>query len=157
METKQCRDCTKVLPLDMFGKSGKYYRSYCRPCANDRARVYSVKYRDKRNARLRRRRALNLESNRARERRNRIKYLYGLSLEEVETMRTAQDGRCLLCLRTSEKLAIDHCHATGKVRGLLCPRCNSFLGDVEADPTILERFTLYLSDDLASLIHTAPR
>lgn len=61
----------------------------------------------------------------------RIKLRYGLSLKEMEAMRVAQGGACLICKSTSKELAIDHCHETGRVRGLLCSPCNRTLGFFE--------------------------
>ncbi len=65
---------------------------------------------------------------------NRKKHVkrYGLTLADVGRMREAQQGRCLLCsavLRTHGRIGydrecIDHEHSTGKVRGLICHRCN---------------------------------
>lgn len=60
-------------------------------------------------------------------------------------MQVAQGGKCLLCRRADEKLVVDHCHETGRVRGLLCTPCNNFLGWVEGSPGIMERAAAYLS------------
>lgn len=57
------------------------------------------------------------------------KSLYGITREEYDAMVARQEGKCLVCL---QELYIDHDHATGKIRGLLCNRCNAglgFLGD----------------------------
>lgn len=67
---------------------------------------------------------------------------YGLTPEEVEAMERAQGGRCLIC-GVEGDLFVDHCHKTGRVRGMLCPSCNTFLGRVEANPDILPRMAEY--------------
>jgi hypothetical protein len=53
---------------------------------------------------------------------------YGLSRADFDAMAAAQDGECALCRKVPRKLHVDHCHETGRVRGLLCPRCNTALG-----------------------------
>jgi hypothetical protein len=54
---------------------------------------------------------------------------YGLSLEEYDVMAAEQDNRCAICnTETKGRLCVDHCHATGKVRGLLCVNCNIAIG-----------------------------
>jgi hypothetical protein len=56
---------------------------------------------------------------------------YGLTLETWGRMAEAQDGRCAVCGCEPDRLDIDHCHATGRVRGLLCRRCNLLVGWLE--------------------------
>ena len=54
---------------------------------------------------------------------------YGLSKREYMKMLNAQQERCAICRQKSHRrLAVDHCHTTGKIRGLLCLKCNSLLG-----------------------------
>lgn len=62
-----------------------------------------------------------------------LKRKYGISIEDYERMLLAQNGHCALCDKTPEEerdkvLSVDHCHATGKVRGLLCNIHNRALG-----------------------------
>jgi len=73
----------------------------------------------------------------------RIKRLYGETGLEVEQRRQAGDG-CDACGRRIEPMAIDHCHATGQTRGLLCKPCNFILGIVEDDPDRLRLLADYL-------------
>jgi len=62
----------------------------------------------------------------------------------------AQDGRCAICMNKSItlRLAVDHNHATGKVRALLCRRCNRALGLVEYEPIRVNNLILYLQNIL---------
>ena len=58
-----------------------------------------------------------------------------------------QDGKCDICWKqydTYAKLEVDHCHKSGKTRGLLCKTCNLGLGEFKDDPELLERAILYL-------------
>jgi hypothetical protein len=71
---------------------------------------------------------------------------YNLSLEDYEAMLLRQGGRCAICrdLPTDQKLAVDHCHATGKVRGLLCSVCNLSLGGFRDNIRSLQEAIKYL-------------
>lgn len=76
-----------------------------------------------------------------------MKHKYGLSLEEYKAMLTEQGGVCKICKRPDElrsHLSVDHCHATGKIRGLLCDRCNTSLGKFRDDPELLRKAADYL-------------
>lgn len=75
---------------------------------------------------------------------------YKLSVGEFEAMRQAQDGKCAICGEPSPHvLMIDHCHRTGRVRGLLCRACNFGLGWFRDDPERLRKAAAYL--DLGEL------
>jgi hypothetical protein len=69
--------------------------------------------------------------------------LYGITLDERDEMERTQDGRCLICAE-KKQLVVDHCHATGKVRGLLCFSCNKALGFLKDDLGRIERVINYL-------------
>jgi hypothetical protein len=59
---------------------------------------------------------------------------YGLTLQKYQAIREAQDGRCAVCRSHATRLRIDHRHADGIVRGLLCNECNLGLGLFRDDP-----------------------
>jgi hypothetical protein len=66
----------------------------------------------------------------------RLRIRYNLSREEYEVKLEAQHGVCALCgevCKTGQRLVVDHCHATGQNRGLLCKSCNFRLGIVELE------------------------
>lgn len=77
--------------------------------------------------------------------RRRIKALYGLTLADWDRMLFEQSGRCATCTAVTEHLYVDHCHASGRVRGLLCLRCNSALGWLEDDVERLDCLRAYLT------------
>jgi hypothetical protein len=71
---------------------------------------------------------------------------YGLTPEAYEAMLKAQGGKCAICRRPPEKRkhAVDHCHKTNTIRGLLCHRCNRALGYLDDDPLRLRAAISYL-------------
>lgn len=81
-----------------------------------------------------------------------IEKKYGITRENYYSILSEQGGACYLCLRTPEEirrrqhLAIDHDHATGKIRGLLCYNCNHrVLPAVKEDPAYARRLVKYLT------------
>ena len=80
-------------------------------------------------------------------RENHVRRTYGLSPEDVQALLAKQSGVCAICQGTMEgrKLHIDHDHAKGKVRGLLCDLCNVGLGSFKDNPERLKAAIDYLS------------
>lgn len=60
-----------------------------------------------------------------------LKRRYGLTAMAWGRMAAAQDGRCGVCAQAPDELVVDHDHATGRVRALLCRRCNMLVGWLE--------------------------
>jgi len=76
-------------------------------------------------------------------------YLYGVSPEQYAAMLEAQGGQCAICDSDQwpgkgNSPHVDHEHATGKVRGLLCTNCNNGLGNFGDDPARLRAAADYL-------------
>lgn len=70
---------------------------------------------------------------------------HGLTLLQYETLLAIQNNACAICRRTFKKTpCIDHCHQTGKVRGILCYSCNIGVGVFLDDASIMERAAAYL-------------
>jgi hypothetical protein len=113
----------------------------CRAAAQRLARSSSIEARAKDAARYRAWRAANPGQSRAQTLRKR----YGLDLGALETLLAAQNGRCAIC-RASEATCIDHCHETGRVRGVLCRMCNSGLGQFRDDPERIRCAIRYLAE-----------
>lgn len=81
---------------------------------------------------------------------------YGLTSADYDALLAAQDGMCWICRATDPSSGsgtwhVDHCHNTGKVRGLLCSRCNLGLGNFKDDPQRLIRACMYLGADPVAL------
>ena len=80
---------------------------------------------------------------------------YGITFEQYELMLAEQEGKCAVCnsedvnnSRSHGRLFIDHCHTSGKVRGLLCSRCNHGLGLFQDDIDRLRSAIEYLERNL---------
>jgi hypothetical protein len=69
---------------------------------------------------------------------------YGLSLADYRALQAGQGNACAICRKVTRALCIDHCHVTGRVRGLLCRSCNSALGFYADDPRLLRAALAYL-------------
>lgn len=77
-----------------------------------------------------------------------VQRTYGLAPGQYKEMLEAQDGRCAMCRRIprSKRLAVDHDHFTGKVRGLLCGGCNhTILGMLEFDAIAAYHASVYIA------------
>lgn len=78
-----------------------------------------------------------------------IKRKYGLSKEEWQKMFEEQGGCCAICSRHQDTynrpLHVDHCHTTGKIRGLLCWKCNEFLGLIKDSVPTIEKMISYIN------------
>lgn len=143
-DTKQCAKCKAIKTRAEFSKSrdGKYgpvLRSWCKPCSSVRAYRWFLDHRERA-----------IETQR---RYNRLKF-FGLTQEAFEELMRSQGGLCAICGRDEEAthprtgskfyLAVDHCHQTGLVRGLLCQRCNRAMGMFGDDPQVMQKAIDYL-------------
>lgn len=94
-------------------------------------------------------REANKEAYAAKQKAYELKRKYGLTIEQRDAMSEAQDNRCLCCntkfgLLKKLRPSVDHCHATGRVRGILCNQCNTLLGKANDQPAILRTCARYL-------------
>jgi hypothetical protein len=80
--------------------------------------------------------------------------LYRITAEEYEKIFKFQNGRCAICQKKPKKskLAVDHCHKTGLIRGLLCWRCNNAIGKFSDDQTLLWSAFMYLFASPAAVV-----
>ena len=87
-----------------------------------------------------------------------LKRKYGITTERYEEMLSQQNGLCAICNKPESKidtqngnfiaLAVDHCHTTKKVRGLLCNRCNTTIGRIEESIELLRAMEVYMQRHL---------
>ena len=161
---KTCNKCGVAQPLENFYKSpgmrdGR--RGDCKECnlkakqeryiADPAAAIARVKRwqqanADRVNANQRRRRST--PEARLRERAAHLMRKYGLTIEQYDAMLETQGGGCFICGRPPRddiSLHVDHDHSTGKVRGILCFRCNNALADFNEDTTVLRKAIGYLT------------
>jgi hypothetical protein len=90
-------------------------------------------------------RELNKEKLKIHNRRWHLKYLYGITLEAYDEMLEKQKNSCAICREiTNEPLYIDHCHNSGKIRGLLCNKCNLGVGHFKDNPELMIRASQYI-------------
>lgn len=77
------------------------------------------------------------------------KWKYGMETGDYDRMLNEQGGTCYICKNPPNKdsLDVDHCHKTGKVRKLLCNRCNKVLGMMEENPELLIQMTKYVEEN----------
>jgi len=81
-----------------------------------------------------------------------LRRCFGIGLEQYSKIFDDQDGKCAICRQPETQirngrykaLAVDHCHNSGKVRGLLCCDCNQALGKFKDDPSLLRKAAEYL-------------
>lgn len=125
MALKRCYLCkTEKQPGDFYRGQNR-----CIPCSKKLAKKY-------------------YHQNKEQHRFVKIRSKYGINKNEWEELLTDSVEVCHACgeKATDRCLHIDHCHETGKVRGLLCHGCNIALGGVKDDPTKLEALVNYLSN-----------
>jgi hypothetical protein len=148
---KKCPKCTRILEDQKFyikryknGSTG--LRSYCKDCStaerdewrrtspsdNERNKFYNKKHAD-------RIRGMKLVKN----------YWPHLTWEQAitewQTLFNKQNGKCALG-HEAKRLHVDHCHATGRVRGLLCYNCNNGIGRLKDNVDLLQKAIIYLSE-----------
>lgn len=87
----------------------------------------------------------------AAQRKSALKSTYGLTLEDFDRMLAAQGGACAICKTCVPggpgRFSVDHCHTTGRVRGLLCNNCNRGIGGLKDDANLLRAAIAYLEEN----------
>jgi hypothetical protein len=128
MNTKKCISCNQVLPKECFtvaigkpskktGERREWLSSYCKECATKKGGEHYLKKK------------------------------YGISSIEKTKMLKDQENKCAICKTSflgAKGTHVDHCHETGKIRNLLCMRCNVGLGNFKDNTDLLRKAIEYL-------------
>jgi len=140
-DPKKCTECGVFKPRSNFGPHGKALggvRSPCKPCEAIMQRLKNK---------------LDPSNTAKIIRRSRLKTKYGLTIAQYELMLESQGKKCAICEtetpggrcgNAGPVFAVDHCHATGRIRGLLCNSCNTALGGFKDNQLYLCRAIEYL-------------
>ena len=123
---KQCSKCKISKPLFAFSKNKQHkdgLHSYCKDCY----RILNAEYK--------------------------LKKAYGVTSQEKQNLVDIQSGKCAICnteLDRAKFTNVDHCHSTGKVRGILCHHCNFGLGQFKDNINLLKSAIKYLKENDAN-------
>ena len=126
--TEWIRDCPKCnKPIYYKTKRGKKIcelrNSMCRNCCKNTSGLSKEEYRKQW-------REKNIEHCTKRDKNNRLLRMYGITLEQYNTMLLSQNNKCAICIQPfkQDDINIDHNHITGAIRQLLCHKCNAAIG-----------------------------
>jgi hypothetical protein len=170
---KRCSKCNEIKALNQFCKrkdSKDGYRSDCKDCLKlyrnnyrsknpEKAKAASIasyyKYRSKRLAESKKYYEKHKQDKTCWSWNYKLNKIFGITKDDYNTLLESQNGTCAICQQPETavnqwgtiKLAVDHCHKTGKVRGLLCRNCNTSIGKLKESTEILQRAINYLNRD----------
>jgi len=154
---KFCPRCKKTKPAKDFPKS-KIRRgglsSWCSVCSRENGKQWYASNKASKDKK-------NLDwyyKNKRRARNTYLKRTYGISIEEYEDLFSLQNGLCALCdqpektkdYRTGQikALAVDHCHESGRIRSLLCYRCNHIISCVGDNEQGAQKILNYMKGEM---------
>lgn len=153
----KCKICLEEKPLscfykDSYAKNG--HKSKCIPCAKQITKNWSLENLKEVRAKAREWHIKNPERSKQSAKASKMKSKYGVTICVYDKMLESQNNACAICLKPEKlidsrtgnirALSIDHCHKTGKVRGLLCSSCNHLLGRAKDSITTLLNAVEYL-------------
>jgi hypothetical protein len=150
---KRCNECSEVLPVERFQAYRKLVRGretlgHSVKCVDCRNASRRSDFDAKDDAAARKRERWNSDSvYRARQRSSSLKWRYGIDQSEADALLADQGGVCAVCGGDDPRARnwhVDHDHATGAVRGILCGPCNVSLGGFQDDPDRLISAAMYL-------------
>lgn len=162
--TKECSGCHLDLPVADYAKATRTkdgVQGVCRECSKgyaqkrydtpEVAKQYAAQRRaayqesiDERRAEARERYWANPARAAKASRKWLLNSKYGLTMEEYDERLAQQNGQCAICLVDVEKPHVDHDHVTGQVRALLCSPCNTAIGSMRDNASIMRRAAEYV-------------
>lgn len=129
-----CSKCGNAVPKSRLSR---FRSSLCKRCSYQSARAWK---------------AQNPKAWDRSARKSHLKTKYGITPAQFDEMLRNQNGRCAICMdevagdSRGFRPHIDHCHSTGRVRGILCSRCNKGIGSLRDDAEIVQRALSYLME-----------
>ena len=134
LKEKKCKGCKIIKPRLAFIGRQKRNTPYhlCRECRANLSNKYRKKYPKK---------------FKEAKRKYILKKQFGITIEDYNLMLKKQNGVCGICDKKpiKKRLAVDHCHNTGKIRGLLCDSCNRGIGQLGDTIEMLKKAVIYLN------------
>jgi hypothetical protein len=136
--TKFCKSCRQEKSLSEFhysyknkAKNKTYPDTLCKACKTIQTKTWFQANKEK---------AIRYNT------KSKLKNRYGMTMDEYDAMVVAQNNLCAICNQPQSRrnLAVDHCHQTNRVRGLLCDKCNLALGMINDNLNIVESIKRYL-------------
>lgn len=150
---KTCSKCKVEKPESEFYKNRRHKDGlayYCKGCSDASTEQYRLDnpeklHADYRRHNERRKRDHTPEKCRA----DHLRHKFGMSSSDYQKLLDRQGGGCAICGRTESdatkpNLSVDHNHSTGKIRGLLCGKCNTALGKFQDSPELLRKAAEYV-------------
>lgn len=148
-EVKFCKRCELEKPIEEFSlQKGRWRQTICKECVRENSKAHYKANKEEYLEKQRTRRREKKEHIRNRSRWYHIKRTYGLTEDAYNSIRNEQDDKCYICERPQKRLrrplCVDHDHRSGKIRGLLCDRCNRGIEHFKDNPLYFENAASYL-------------
>lgn len=132
----QCKDCDAIRAKSNYGQKR---RDYSKEYRLNNKEMIRAKWKDY------------YAKNKIKSAENRLKRYFNITMNDYSKMLELQNGSCAICKidasALKKRLAVDHCHVTGAIRGLLCTRCNTGIGNFKDNINILNNAVKYLTKE----------
>jgi len=158
---KKCSKCKQPGSFYKDKNASGGFRSICKTCdkakasrwnkANsERHTEHEKSYRESNRDQMRLNKKNYVSSNPRSVKNSGLKFNYGIDINQYDLMKSQQNNCCAICFKNEDELprdlCVDHCHKTGKIRKLLCARCNSALGFIDDNVDFANRLHEYLKE-----------
>ena len=158
---KKCSRCKETKPYSEFHKNSTTRDGYSYHCGACRCEYYREKNNTDQHRTRARTKYANSPEMQLKAKKNWLRSRFGIEYEDYMEMIERQDNKCAICGREenrkwrnkiSRELAVDHDHESGKVRGLLCASCNTAIGLMQDDVTLLAKAIDYLQSHRLKIV-----